>query len=83
MADCATPTSRYNYTQAGRHTNKPTTKMVKYEESSPTLTEDVNISLEMQENLEQQRPIVYLHGWRLHMLTVACENPYDHVESTG
>ena len=83
MADyTSTPTSRYNYTQADEHANEPTPKVIKDEKGSSTSTEHINISLEMQENPEQQRAIVYIHGWRLHVLTVACGNPYDHVNLT-
>ena len=83
MANCAsTPTSRYNYTQADEHAVEPTPQVIKDEKGSSTSKEHINIFLETQENPEQQRAIVYIHGWRLHVLTVACGNPYDHVNST-
>ena len=75
----STPTSRYNHAQADEQTNVPTPKEIQDEKGSPTSTEHTNISSDMQEDPERQRAIVFLHGGRLHVLTVACDNPHDHV----
>ena len=77
----STPTSRYNNIQADEQTNVQTSKVMADEKGSPISTEHIKISSDMQEVPEQQRAIVYLHGWRLHVLTIACANPYDHVNS--
>ena len=77
IANCgSTKTSCYFHTQADEQSDEPTPK------ADPASTQHLTISLDMQENQEQQQAIVYIHGWRLHVLTVACENPYDHVNST-
>ena len=82
----STSTSRYSHAQAdehaNEHANEPTREMFKDEKGSPTSEEHITTSSDMQEDPEQQRAIVYLHGWRLHVLTLACENPHDHVTST-
>lgn len=73
----STPTPRYDNTQTDEHANEPTPAAIKDGKGSPTSTENITISLDMQEDPEQQRAIVYLHGWRLHVLTVACVNPQN------
>ena len=70
----STPTSRYNHTD---HANEPMPKTIKDGKGYPNSTEHITDSLDTQEDPEQQRATVYLHGWRLHMLTVACDNPHD------
>lgn len=82
MANLApTPGPRCNQTQVDEPANELMPKAIDNGKGSPNSTEDITISLDMQGDPEQQRAIVYLHGWRLHMLTVACENPHVHVNS--
>lgn len=76
MADySSTRTPHYDNTQADKNANEPTSTAIKDGEDSSISTENIIISLDVQEDLEQQRAIVYLHGWRLHVLTVACGSP--------
>lgn len=58
-----------------------TEEVLSAKESLPTDSDDVedhavtsvrNTDLELRENKEE-KVIVYLKGWRLHVLTVACE----------
>ena len=78
----STPTSRYNHPQADQHANEPTPEAITDGKGYPTSTEHITISSDMQEDPDQQRANVYLQGWRLHVLTVACEDPPHHVNST-